>query len=271
MKSEGHKEWFSDIEIIVREPLIFKAKLGIGEDAYTTLRVKNSAYMVWDVAGAAGSAAMVAKSSVVASTFFAPTGWLAALGIGTAATPLGWVIAAGVLSGGAWFGITRYFKSKKEDHVDVIPRFINTPLDVLALGLFDLIVPLSLKVAHVDSSFSEIEKEHICSYFVREWGYDKDFVERGMKFIKAKIHEFSIKDLAKTLAEFQKKNPDCNYKAMTKEIIKFLRRITECDGRIDEREDMAIEKIESIFSDYSKFKFKTGDLAKKFPHIRKSD
>jgi hypothetical protein len=91
--------------------LSFKAKLAIGEDAYTALRVKNAVVQAWDVAGVATTAAVVAKSSVVASTFFAPTGFWAALGFGTAVTPIGWVIAAGVVTGGAWFGITRHLKS----------------------------------------------------------------------------------------------------------------------------------------------------------------
>ena len=60
---------FEDIETIVSTPLNFKAKLAIGEDAYTALRVKNAVVQAWDVAGVATTAAVVAKSSVVASTF----------------------------------------------------------------------------------------------------------------------------------------------------------------------------------------------------------
>ena len=109
--SADTREWFQDIETVVSEPLIFKAKLGIGEDAYTSLRVKNTVFEAWDTLGAAGAAVSVAQSSVIASSFFAPTGWLAVIGIGTAATPIGWVVAAGVVTGGAWLGVSRYLKN----------------------------------------------------------------------------------------------------------------------------------------------------------------
>ena len=135
---------FEGIESIFADPLRYKAKLAIGEEAYTALKFQTPVFQAWDVAGVATTAAVVAKSSVVASTFFAPTGFLAAIGIGTAVTPVGWVIAAGVVTGGAWYGITRHLKKAMASRVTVIPNYIKTPLDVLALGLFDLLVPLAL-------------------------------------------------------------------------------------------------------------------------------
>ena len=168
MGNQMQNSWFEGIETIISEPLNFKSRLAIGEDAYTSLRVKNAAFHAWEVAGVATTAAVVAKSSVVASTFFAPSGWLAAIGIGSAATPVGWVIAASVVTGGAWVGITRYLKKASADRVTVIPRFINTPLDVLALGLFDLLAPLTLKVIEVDGRIDNAKRELIHAYFVKE-------------------------------------------------------------------------------------------------------
>ena len=92
MDQPHQRDGFQNVDNIIVEPLKFKLKLAIGEDAYTSLRVKNAVVQAWDVAGVAATAAVVAKSSVVASTFFAPTGWLAAIGIGTAVTPIGWVV-----------------------------------------------------------------------------------------------------------------------------------------------------------------------------------
>ena len=252
MSSTENDAWFSDIEDIVVDPLKFKAKLAIGEDAYTSLRLKNKLYKVWDVSGVAGSAAFAAKSTVVASTFFAPSGFMAFVGLGaTAVTPIGLVIAAGVVSGGAWMGITSYIKSTTEGRVTTIPNFINTPLDVLALGLFDLLAPLALKIAFIDGEIDPEEKRTIGTYFVKEWGYDPVFVDKGLAFIEPKLSEFSIKTTAETLAEFEKQNPDCNFKSMSKEILNFLRCISEADGRIDEREEMAIDKVKAIFQEAS--------------------
>ena len=123
MGARKQENWFEDIETIVSEPLNFKARLAIGEDAYAALKLKNTLVQTWDVAGVATTAAVVAKSSAVASTFFAPSGFLALIGIGTAVTPVGWVIAAGVITGGTWLGITRYLKKASSSRVTVIPKF----------------------------------------------------------------------------------------------------------------------------------------------------
>ncbi|MDH3537628.1 MAG: TerB family tellurite resistance protein [Gammaproteobacteria bacterium] len=253
MENNDQNNWFQDIEAIVSEPLKFKVKLAIGEDAYTSLKVKNAVVQVWDVAGVATTAAVVAKSSVVASTFFAPTGFLAALGIGTAVTPIGWVIAAGVLTGGAWFGITRHLKSASASRVTVIPNFINTPLDVLALGLFDLLVPLAMKVAEVDGCIEESKRKLIRDYFAKEWGYDPRFVVAGTNYIESTLGELSIKQLAQTMAEFASENRDCNFKLMSREILDFLRNIVEVDGQLDQQDETAIDRIEEIFNSANKF------------------
>jgi hypothetical protein len=247
MQDKSEFDGFQGIDSIVAEPLKFKVKLAIGEDAYTSLRVKNAVVQVWDVAGVATTAAVVAKSSVVASTFFAPSGLLAAIGIGAAVTPIGWVVAAGVVSGGAWFGITRHLKKASASKVTVVPNFINTPLDVLALGLFDLMVPLALRVADVDGRIDVARRQQIDDYFVGEWGYDASFVDAGIRHIEASLGELSVRDLAQTMAEFASQHRDCNFKMMSQEILDFLRHIVILDGGVEPRDEQAIVEIENIF------------------------
>lgn len=253
MNEQQRVDGFQGVDSIVAEPLKFKVKLAIGEDAYTSLKVKNTVVQVWDVAGVATTAAVVAKSSVVASTFFAPTGWLAAIGIGTAVTPIGWVVAAGVLTGGAWYGITRHLKKASADKITVVPNFINTPLDVLALGLFDLMVPLALKVASVDGRVDTSRRQHIDDYFVAEWGYDADFVDAGIGHIESRLDEVSIADLAQTMAEFASRNRDCNFRIMSTEILDFLRDIVATDGALEPGDAKAIGEIEAVFKSARRF------------------
>ncbi len=248
MNNKDQVSGFEDIESIVSAPLNFKAKLAIGGDAYTALKVKNAVVQAWDVAGVATTAAVVAKSSVVASTFFAPTGFLAALGIGTAVTPVGWVIAAGVVTGGAWYGITRHLKSATRSRVTVVPNFINTPLDVLALGLFDLLAPLAMKVAEVDGRIETSRRQLIRDYFVKEWGYDPKFVVAGTNYIESTLEEVSIAQLAQTLADFAAENRDCNFTLMAREILGFLRNTVEVDGGLAPRDEQALGDIEAIFA-----------------------
>ena len=244
---------FEDLDTIVSEPLRFKVKLAIGEDAYTSLRVKNAVVQAWDVAGVATTAAFVAKSSVVASTFFAPTGWLAALGIGTAVTPIGWVVAAGVVTGGAWFGITRQLKKATASKVTVVPNFINTPLDVLALGLFDLMMPLAMKIAARNGDLTPVRRQRISDYFVNEWGYDTAFVAAGMRHLETRLQSVSTRELARTTAEFANQNPDCNFTQMSQEILQFLREIATVDGAITAADEAAIAEVETRFKAASRF------------------
>ena len=241
------QDGFEDIDRIVVEPLKFKVKLAIGEDAYTSLKVKNAVVQAWDVAGVATTAAVVAKSSVVASTFFAPAGWLAVFGIGAAVTPIGWVVAAGVVTGGAWYGITRHLKKNAASKVTVVPNFINTPLDVLALGLFDLMAPLALKVAAVDGVVDPLRRQRLDNYFVGEWGYDADFVDAGIHHVETRLGEVSVQQLAQTLAEFASQNRDCNFRSMAQEMLEFLREISSAGGSDGSADAYAIAEIERIF------------------------
>lgn len=240
---------FDGVENIVADPLRFKARLRIGEDAYFSIRAKKAVFEAWDVLGVASTGATVAKSAFIATRFFEVSTFWTSIGIGTATatTPIGWVIAASVISGGAWYGLSRYLKSMDTGRVTVVPEFINTPLDVLGLGLFDLMAPLAMKVANIDGTIHEDEEVSIRDYFVREWGYDPMFVDRGLEFVRIHLDEHSVQDLAETLAAFQKENPDCNFSAMSKEILGFLEQVMHADGRIDEREEMAIEKIRAVF------------------------
>ena len=249
-------DWFRDVDTIVATPLIFKARLAIGEDAYAALKIRNAVVQAWDVAGVATTAAVVAKSSVVASTFFAPSGWLAAIGIGTAVTPVGWVIAAGVVTGGAWYGITRHLKKATAKRVTVVPNFINTPLDVLALGLFDLLAPLALKVAAADGDVGAAERRGIHDYFVTEWGYDPAFVAAGTRYIESILGELSVTELARTLAEFANENPDCNFRLMAEEILGFLRGMVRSGGRVGAPEERSIAEIEAVFRAANRYSLK---------------
>jgi len=248
--------WFETVETVIREPLCFKSKLDIGEDTYKSLRLKSSLRDITDVAFPAAIGAGTASLPAVASTFFAPSGFLALLGFGAAVTPIGWVIAAGVLTGGVGYSVSRYSKKFNEELLTVIPKFINTPMDVLAIGLFDLLSPLALKVAEIDGEIHEKERLYIASYFTNEWGYDESFVSEGLSYMESNLAEFDIEKLAQVLASFKKANPDCNYESMSKEIVGFLIKIIEADGMIHEHEEKAIENVEKIFIETKQSVFK---------------
>lgn len=258
MSQETYKneDWFQSVDAVITEPLKFKAKLGIGENAYTSLRLKNNLVNTWDCFGAAASGAGLASSATVASTFFAPNAILGALGLASAATPIGWVVAAGVVSGGTWLGLTKFLNKQTSNRVITIPEFINTPMDVLALAIFDLLAPLAFKIAEIDGEIAESEEQMITQYFVKQWGYDQKFISEACLFTKSKIEDVSIKDISTALATFKKENPDCHYESMTREVLNFLKEIIEADGIVDEREEMALERVETVFNNVNKLSVK---------------
>lgn len=249
MSTQTEKSWFDEIETIVADDFRFKAKLRIGGDAFSTNRWKKKARELWEAAGMAGTAAVVVKSAPVASYFFAPTGVLSFLGIGTAVTPVGWVVTSMLLAGIGWISITRYLREKFGDGTIVVPKFINTPIDVLALALFDLMAPLALKLAAADGHIDPTEREVIIRYFEEEWGFDNEFIREGLDYTEARLPAFSIHDLAATLAEHKLRNKDCNYKEMSREFIDFLIEIVEADGRITPAEQKLVEDVKRIFGE----------------------
>ena len=129
------------IDAPLSHPVCFKQALHIGEDAYKSLTIKRQSLKLLGPLGAAGAGAAIASSPVVATTFFSGGGILSGIlgwfGIATAATPIGWVIATAALSGTAWAGVTRMLGDLSSKRVDQIPKFINTPLDLLAVSIFD--------------------------------------------------------------------------------------------------------------------------------------
>ena len=238
-----------DIDCVVSDPLLFKRKLRIGEDAYATLRLKNGVQRIWDVGGVAMTGASVAASPLVAGSLFASSaGMFSAIGIGAAAaTPVGWVIAAAVATGGAYYGMTRLVRSHSGQMVDTIPRFINTPIDLLGMQLFDLIGALAVRVASIDGKVAPAERTTIERHFVDEWGYDQTYASHALDVLIAGAEETRVKDIAKSLAEFQAKSPDCNADAMQSELMTLLREVVEADGVLDEREELAVDAIVTVF------------------------
>jgi uncharacterized tellurite resistance protein B-like protein len=238
---------FGEVQQVILDSLRFKRKLAIGEDAYLSMRVGKTLTQLWDVGGVAVTGGSIAASTTVAGTFFASSGWLATIGLGAAAvTPVGWVIGAALATGGAYYGVTRLFKSYHGSRLDVIPKFINTPIDLLGASLMDMLGALSFKIALTDGEVTEPERVAIKDYFITEWGYDPDYASIALGVLEENAGQGTIKEMTAALGGFIHDNPDCNFTAIKEELIRFLREIAAADGTLDEREEFAIEKVDAL-------------------------
>ena len=241
---------FANLTRVVGDDLRFRLRLGIGEDAYRTLRYGNAAQKLWDVGGMAATGAAAAKLPVIATTFFAPSGFsalLASVGFGLGAvTPIGWVIAAGAATAGAYYGVLRLVGNYGDKRVSKVPTFINTPIDLLGATLVDMMGTLAVKLGEVDGKFSPDERKTIVDYFVSDWGIDAAYARKAIKLIAANAAKISLSDAAKVLGQFLRENPDCNAQVIRDDILAMLSDIARADGRLDEREAMALEKVDAL-------------------------
>ena len=234
---------FDEVKNVLSNQERFKIKLGIGSDAFASLKVGKFVGQLWDMGGAVGTGAGVAASQTVAATFFGS--FWTTIGAATAVTPVGWVVGAAVVSGGAYYGVSRLFKSYAGSRMDEVPKFLNTGLDVLAASALDLLGSLALKVAAIDGHIDVSERAAMEDYFVEEWGYNPDYVQHALDVLQQNVDKSSLSEMANSLAEFSRQNPDCNFQAIQAELRKLLTEIAEADGHLDEREEMAIERIEN--------------------------
>ena len=241
-------EFFAESEeVVVTEPLKFKAKLGIGERAYGLLRAREHMTTFSEAIGIGATGSAVAASSAVASTFFASSGFMATIGLGaTAVTPIGWVIAAGVISGGAYAGVSRLFEKSKDNGLIVVPKYINTPLDVISVALIELMLPVSLKMANAGGGIQNSELEAIQGFFSDEWGYNPGFVSRLTDEYRTQTDSVSYSKLAGSLGTYCAESKDCDKEAIMTGFIEHLREVIEADGVIHEQEKLELSYLTGL-------------------------
>lgn len=245
MANPGETGLFDGVGRVVAEPLKFKAKLDIGEDAFASLQAARLVGDLWQVGTAATAGGLAASSSAVAGTFFGG-GWLAALGIGAAVTPVGWVVGAAVASGAACYGVLRLYRGYEHTRVQKVPAFINTPIDVLGAALFDLMASLAIRVAREAEEVDDAERAAIADYFIAEWGLDPAYVAAALPIIEHSAEGRSVDEIAEALAIYKRDNPDCNFDTLKAELLAFLTEIAAADGVLHDAELAAIARADRI-------------------------
>lgn len=233
---ESIKSSFSEeaqpVDIIENE-LQFKRKLNIGDEAYSYL---TNAKNLHDFVGA-----LVGGGAISAFSYL---GWMGSLGvvsqlglaIGVVATPIGLIALAGGVGAASAFAITKLRKQVDDSAYTKIPKFINTPLDVLAVNILEAIGPLAVKIALADGHFDQSEKKHIIKFLSSEWGYNKDFINAEINTFIERSFDYSYSTLREYLDDTFIENKEINVPNLKEHLIELAEEIVILDGVITEDE-----------------------------------
>jgi uncharacterized tellurite resistance protein B-like protein len=235
---------FVEIDYVVADDKRFIHKLGVGPEVYSSLRFVQGTGDAFKVTSAATAGAAIASSGTVAATFFAGSGWLAAIGLGAAAvTPIGWVITAAVMSGGTYYGVLKAYRAYEAELFDTIPRWINTPIDLIGAAIIDMLGGVALCVARADGEICEAEREHIRDYFVEEWGIDRAYSIAALGLLEENLDNASLQERVAGFLAFAEKNPDCNVDALGERVRILLEALIASDGRVERAEEDAVKAV----------------------------
>ena len=235
---------------IVAQPAHFLLRLRYGEATGLSRLIKPTLTGI-KAAKAAQAGAAAAASPAVATTLFAHTatggivGWL---GLGAAAaTPVIWVVAAAAAAGVASYGVSR--ASGTPRRTAQVPLELDTELDRLAEDLFDLIGALAVRVAAIDGAVDAAERDLLHQLFTGEWGYATGFVTTGLDRLAAASETVTVADTARKVATFLVTSADCNADAMLADLTGSLHTLSLADGRLDERETLAVDAAVRVFAE----------------------
>jgi uncharacterized tellurite resistance protein B-like protein len=245
---------FENVARVLANEERFKLKLGTGRNAFASIKAGDLIGQLTQVSSAAGAGAGAAFAVTAPSTIWGTV----VASVGLASNPIGWIVGAAAASGGVYYGVSHLFKTYSSTRVEEVPRFLNTGLDVLASTTLDLLGSLALKMAAIDGSIDPSERDAMEEYFAEEWGYDPDYLQHALDVLQQNIDKSRLSEMANSLAEFSRQNPDCNFQAIQTELRKLLTEIAEADGYLDEREEMAIERIENALQERNSLISSTG-------------
>ena len=119
-----------------------------------------------------------------------------------------------------------------------LPKYINAPLDMLAIQLFDLMVPLMLKVAKADGETSNKEREVIFEVLHYKWGYNAKYGEAALECLEGALGDYSsIDGFAANLAKFARTCPDIDENKFCDHLVQRLYAIARC-GLMEHAEEI---------------------------------
>jgi uncharacterized tellurite resistance protein B-like protein len=237
-------------ESVVEDSEKFRKKLNIGAEAFKYLTsAENLGLFTTTIASGTGLAGIATAGWFTSLGAFGQIG----LAIGVISTPYGWIAAAGAGGAATVFATRWVFRRIKKGAVTETPNFINSPLDLLASSLCDLICPILLKIAHADENFCDQEREAIRVYFINEWGINPEYVENLLDYDEAHLDEYNWDTLSVTLQVIEKSG-DLKYSVIAKEILNIANEVMLSDGITHPKELEEIQNLELALRKKSRFR-----------------
>ena len=239
---------FDDDEIVVTNDIKFKAALGIGEKAFKSMKIRENLTTFSEALGVGTAVAGVANTVTIGSLLGFSSGGILGTGLLASGTVPGLnvIVAVGVISAGAYVGVSKFFAKGKDAKIMVVPKFINTPLDLLATSLAAFFIPLGLKIGMADGTLEPVEELKLKKYLTSEWGFAASFVSKMIDRYKSDEKLESYNDIIISFGAFINNNEDCDAEEIKLSVMNLLRQISDADGVLTEKEEIELTYIGNL-------------------------
>jgi len=241
-------ETFKNSKMILRNDLLFKNAMGFSEAQYTMLK---KADLLPDL-----------MASVVTGTLggmAAQSAWLGALGLwgkvlfalSLSSTPIGWIIGGAGLGAVLGLGMSHIGKKinrkiRKKTMIE-IPKYINTPLDMIAFSWLSLVIAVAIKLGYADGKFSDEERKKLRDILIHKYGYDENFVNSAIIQTESRINEFSFSELKSNFNKILKmldKDKEA-IQTVKKNLLNLMQDIIMADNIITDGEKAMLRQLRS--------------------------
>ncbi|MEM6483963.1 MAG: TerB family tellurite resistance protein [Pseudomonadota bacterium] len=216
----------TEIDAVVANPDQFRRKLGIGREAFRLLSaVENTGSYVSAISSGAGAAGVSYAAWLSSLGVFGQVG----LALGVVATPVGMVGAAGAVGAGTFLLTHRLLKRLRRETVEEVPKFINSPLDLLGISISEILAPTLCKIVLADDDVTETEVARVRSYLIDEWGYDETFVAPLLQFDARHSDEWSWDQLGGAIKSVDATG-DIKALDFSRELMRIAEEVAGSDG-----------------------------------------
>jgi len=237
----------SDPDSVLDDDIKFKIKLDIRDNVFQKLKASQD---IAEVIGAGAAAGGIMGAYWLANlSLFGKAAFL--MGIST--SPVGWIFGAGALAAGGAYVMKKFRKTVEEKTTVQAPKFLNSPLDVLASNVAKILILPVMKVAYADGNINDSERKNLSDYFTGEWGYSLDFISFLISSTESELSRFDYKSYRDSLLRICRESKgDVIYDKLVNELFSFLRRIIDSDGIISAKKQAELTNFESFLAPKSK-------------------